>query len=170
MQRRLVAWRAGGESINSLILQGGELQRARARQLVRTNPYAANAAASFTTHAVGCGINLSSLVEASALKDEIQRLWLAWTHEADADDLTDVYDTSSRPPTRSACRATPSRRWTSSRALGMLHVQSNPLPKRHLGARSRCASKARATSSIKSAKKSFRPGSVRSARVRSRAS
>jgi hypothetical protein len=25
MQRRLVAWRAGGESINSLILQGGEL-------------------------------------------------------------------------------------------------------------------------------------------------
>ena len=37
MQRRLVAWRAGGESINNLILQGGELQRARARQLVRTN-------------------------------------------------------------------------------------------------------------------------------------
>jgi hypothetical protein len=25
-----MAWRAGGESINSLILQGGELQRARA--------------------------------------------------------------------------------------------------------------------------------------------
>ena len=38
MQRRLMTWRAGGESINSLILQGGELQRARARQLVRTNP------------------------------------------------------------------------------------------------------------------------------------
>ena len=54
MQRRLVTWRAGGESINSLILQGGELQRARARQLVRTNPYAANASASFTAHAVGC--------------------------------------------------------------------------------------------------------------------
>ena len=49
MQRRLMSWRAGGESINSLILQGGELQRARARQLVRTNPYAANAAASFAT-------------------------------------------------------------------------------------------------------------------------
>ena len=32
MQRRLVTWRAGGESINSLILQGGELQRARARR------------------------------------------------------------------------------------------------------------------------------------------
>jgi Phage portal protein, lambda family len=133
MQRRLVAWRAGGESINSLILQGGELQRARARQLVRTNPYAANAAASFTTHAVGCGINLSSLVEASALKDEIQRLWLAWTHEADAYDLTDVYDTSSRPPTRSACRATPSRRWTSSRALGHAARAVEPIAEAALG-------------------------------------
>jgi lambda family phage portal protein len=91
MQRRLVAWRAGGESINSLILQGGELQRARARQLVRTNPYASNAAASFTAHAVGCGIKPSSLVEDGALKDEIQRLWLAWTDEADADGLTDFY-------------------------------------------------------------------------------
>jgi capsid protein len=50
MQRRLVAWRASGENINSLILQGGELQRARARQLVRMNPYAANAAVSFTAH------------------------------------------------------------------------------------------------------------------------
>jgi hypothetical protein len=91
MQRRLVAWRAGSESINRLILQGGELQRARARQLVRTNPYAANAAASFTAHAVGCGIKPSSLVEDDALKDQIQRLWLAWADEADADGLTDFY-------------------------------------------------------------------------------
>jgi lambda family phage portal protein len=89
IQRRLMAWRAGGESINSLILQGGELQRARARQLVRSNPYAANAAASFTAHLVGCGIKPSSLVEDALLKDQIQRLWLAWTD--DADGLTDFY-------------------------------------------------------------------------------
>lgn len=91
MQHRLMAWRAGSESINSLILQGGELQRARARQLVRANPYASNAAASFTAHAVGCGIKPSSLVDDGALKDEIQRLWLGWTDEADADSLTDFY-------------------------------------------------------------------------------
>ena len=91
VQRRLLAWRAGGESINSLMLQGGELQRARARQLVRTNPYASNAAASFAAHAVGCGIKPSSLVEDGALKDRIQRLWLAWTDEADVDGLTDFY-------------------------------------------------------------------------------
>jgi capsid protein len=83
MQRRLVAWRAGGESINSLTLQGGELQRARARQLVRTNPYATNAAASFTARAVGCGIKPSSLVEGGGLKDRVQRLWLAWTRWPD---------------------------------------------------------------------------------------
>jgi lambda family phage portal protein len=91
MQRRLVAWRASGESINSLLRHGGEVQRARARQLVRTNPYAANASASFTAHAVGCGIKPSSLVEDAALKARIQRLWLAWTDEADADGLTDFY-------------------------------------------------------------------------------
>jgi lambda family phage portal protein len=91
MQRRLMAWRAGGGSINSLILQVGELQRARAHQLVRTNPYAANASASFTAHAVGCGIKPSSLVDDAELKDEIQRLWLAWTDGADADGLTDFY-------------------------------------------------------------------------------
>ena len=60
-RRRLVAWRAGGETVNALLLQGGELQRARARQLVRSNPYAANAAASFAAHAVGGGIKPSSL-------------------------------------------------------------------------------------------------------------
>jgi capsid protein len=91
MQRRLMAWRAGGESINSLMLHGGELQRARARQLVRSNPYASNAAASFASHAVGCGIKPSSLVDDPELKDQIQRLWLAWTDEADADGLTDFY-------------------------------------------------------------------------------
>ena len=72
MQRRLRAWRAGGESINSLILQ-----RARAQQLVRSNPYASNAASSFTAHLVGSGIKPSSLVKDAGLKDRIQRLWLA---------------------------------------------------------------------------------------------
>jgi capsid protein len=91
IRRRLMAWRAGGESINSLILEGGELQRARARQLDRSNPYAVNAAASFTAHLGGCGIKPSSLIEDAALKEQIQQLWLAWTDEADADGLTDFY-------------------------------------------------------------------------------
>ncbi len=89
--RRLATWRAGSGNINVAIRQGGEALRARARDLVRNNPYASNAAASFSAHAVGCGIKPSSLVEDIELKDSIQRLWLAWTDEADADEVTDFY-------------------------------------------------------------------------------
>jgi len=89
--RRLIAWKATQENINTLLASGGELLRARARQIVRSNPYAANAADSFVANAVGAGILPSSLITDTALKDELQRVWLAWTDEADADDLTDFY-------------------------------------------------------------------------------
>lgn len=89
--RRLVAWKATQENINSLLSSGGDLLRARARQIVRSNPYASNAADSFVANAVGAGIVPSSLLTDTAQKDELQRLWLAWTDEADADDLTDFY-------------------------------------------------------------------------------
>lgn len=89
--RRLVAWKATQENLNSLLSSGGDLLRARARQIVRANPYAANAAESFVANAVGAGIVPSSLLENTTQKDELQRLWLAWTDEADADDLTDFY-------------------------------------------------------------------------------
>jgi hypothetical protein len=46
MERRLVAWRTGGESVNSLILQGGE-QRGRGPDSLWAPTLAANAAASF---------------------------------------------------------------------------------------------------------------------------
>ena len=89
--RRLIAWKATQENINTLLSSGGDLLRARARQIVRSNPYAANAADSFVANAVGAGIVPSSLLTDTALKDELQRVWLAWTDEADADDLTDFY-------------------------------------------------------------------------------
>jgi lambda family phage portal protein len=40
---------------------------------------------------VGDGIKPSSLIEDADLRDRVQRLWLAWTDEADADGLTDFY-------------------------------------------------------------------------------
>jgi len=90
-QRRLVAWRATQENINGLLAAGGDLLRARARQIVRSNPYASNACESFVANAVGAGVKPSSLVADQALKDQIQKTWLAWTDEADADGLTDFY-------------------------------------------------------------------------------
>lgn len=89
--RRLIAWRATQENLNGLLQDGGDLLRARARQIVRSNPYASNAADSFAANAVGTGIKPSSLLEDRELKDAIQQVWLAWTDEADADGLTDFY-------------------------------------------------------------------------------
>jgi lambda family phage portal protein len=89
--RRLIAWKATQENINTLLASGGDLLRARARQIVRSNPYASNAADSFVANAVGAGIAPSSLIADTVLKDEVQRVWLAWTDEADADNLTDFY-------------------------------------------------------------------------------
>ncbi|MDD3182661.1 MAG: phage portal protein [Alphaproteobacteria bacterium] len=91
MHRRLVAWKATQENINGLLSSGGDLLRARARQIVRANPYASNACETFVANAVGAGVKPSSLVEDQALKDKIQKTWLAWTDEADADGLTDLY-------------------------------------------------------------------------------
>jgi len=91
MARRLSSWRVGSEGINAAIRQGGDVLRARSRDLVRNNPYANNATTSFAAHAIGAGIKPSSLIEDAALKDKVQRLWLAWTDEADADGLTDFY-------------------------------------------------------------------------------
>lgn len=89
--RRLVSWRATQENINALLSAGGDTLRARARQIVRSNPYAANAAESFVANAVGAGISPSSLIQDAELKDALQKTWLAWTDEADADGLTDFY-------------------------------------------------------------------------------
>ncbi len=89
--RRLVSWRATQENINTLLSSGGDVLRARARQIVRSNPYASNAADSFVANAVGTGIKPSSLVKNAELKNRIQEAWLAWTDEADADNLTDFY-------------------------------------------------------------------------------
>jgi lambda family phage portal protein len=89
--RRLVSWRATQENINGLLSASGDTLRARARQIVRSNPYAANAADSFVANAVGAGIKPSSLVQDTVLKDKIQRVWNDWTDHADADGLTDFY-------------------------------------------------------------------------------
>jgi lambda family phage portal protein len=90
-QRRLRGWQPPLENINSLVASGGPRLLARSRELVVTNGYAANACEAFASNLVGDGIKPSSLMEDPALRDRVQRLWLAWTDEADADGLTDFY-------------------------------------------------------------------------------
>jgi lambda family phage portal protein len=90
-QRRLRGWQPPLENINSLVASGGPRLLARSRELVVTNGYAANACEAFASNLVGDGIKPSSLIEDPALREQVQRLWLAWTDEADADGLTDFY-------------------------------------------------------------------------------
>jgi len=90
-RRRLRGWQPPLENINSLVASGGPRLLARSRELVVTNGYAANACESYAANLVGDGIKPSSLIEDGELRDKIQRLWLAWTDQADADGLTDFY-------------------------------------------------------------------------------
>ena len=90
-RRRLRGWQPPLENINSLVASGGPRLLARARELVVTNGYAGNACEAFAANLVGDGIKPSSLIEDAEVRDRVQRLWLAWTDEADADGLTDFY-------------------------------------------------------------------------------
>jgi len=90
-RRRLRGWQPPLENINSLVASGGPRLLARSRELVVTNGYAANACEAYAANLVGDGIKPSSLIEEPELRDTVQRLWLAWTDQADADGLTDFY-------------------------------------------------------------------------------
>ncbi|WP_114965604.1 phage portal protein, partial [Alkalilacustris brevis] len=89
--RRLRGFRATRAHVNALIAGSGPDITARARWLVRNNGYAVNAVESWAANTVGDGIKPISKIGDVARKEEVQRLWLAWTDEADAEGLTDFY-------------------------------------------------------------------------------
>jgi len=89
--RRLKSFAASRAHVNTLIQAAGADMTARARFLIRNNGYAVNAVESWAGNAVGTGIKPSSGITDAALKDRVQRLWLRWTDESDAEGLTDFY-------------------------------------------------------------------------------
>jgi lambda family phage portal protein len=89
--RRLRGFRATRAHVNALIAASGPDITARARWLVRNNGYAVNAVESWAANTAGDGIKPISKISDPARKEELQRLWLAWTDEADAEGLTDFY-------------------------------------------------------------------------------
>ena len=89
--RRLRGFRATRAHVNALIAASGPDITARARWLVRNNGYAVNAVESWAANTVGDGIKPISKIGGAARKEELQRLWLAWTDDADAEGLTDFY-------------------------------------------------------------------------------
>ena len=89
--RRLKGFQPSRAHVNTLVAASGPEIIARARYLVRNNGYALNATESWTGNSVGTGIKPSSLIADAALKTTVQKLWLAWTDESDAEALTDFY-------------------------------------------------------------------------------
>ena len=89
--RRLKGFQPSRAHLNTLIAAAGADITARARYLIRNNGYAANAIESWAGNVVGAGIKPSSLIADAGLKASVQKLWLEWTDEADADGFTDFY-------------------------------------------------------------------------------
>lgn len=90
-RRRLSLWKADNASLRALMASEGPLMLRRCRDVLQNNPYAAGAADVFSSNVVGSGVKPSSLLREAALRDQIQRLWLQWTDECDADGLVDFY-------------------------------------------------------------------------------
>lgn len=90
-KRRLAPWTATRQSINSLLVGSGDELRARARDRVRQDLWAAAVVTDWAAEVVGTGIMPQSLHPDKATKQKLQSLWKRWTDEADADGKCDFY-------------------------------------------------------------------------------
>ncbi|WKB50785.1 phage portal protein [Eleftheria terrae] len=98
--RRAVAWQVGNPgAVAALAFTQNEL-RAKSRDLVRRNAWAAAGTEAFVAAAIGTGIKPQSLVLDIPQRETIQALWRDWCEDADAGGLTDFYGLQAL-----ACRA-----------------------------------------------------------------
>src|SRR3546814_15770287 len=77
-------------AVAALSLAQDEL-RAKSRDLVRRNAWAAAGIEAFVANAIGTGIKPQSMVQDQATREAIHSLWWDWCEEADAAGLTDFY-------------------------------------------------------------------------------
>ena len=98
--RRALAWQVGNPgAVAALAYTQNEL-RAKSRDLVRRNAWAAAGVEAFVSNAIGTGIKPQSMVADNALRETIHSLWWDWCEDADAAGLTDFYGLQAL-----ACRA-----------------------------------------------------------------
>lgn len=97
---RAMAWQVGNPGAVAALAFSQDELRAKSRDLVRRNAWAAAGVEAFVANAIGTGIKPQSMVVDPALREAIQALWRDWCDEADASGLTDFYGLQSL-----ACRA-----------------------------------------------------------------
>ena len=89
--RRALAWQVSNPGAISALLHGQDELRAKSRDLVRRNAWAAAGVEAFVANAIGTGIKPQSMVPDAQLREQIHRLWWDWCEEADAAGITDFY-------------------------------------------------------------------------------
>ncbi|HRY90693.1 MAG TPA: phage portal protein, partial [Rubrivivax sp.] len=98
--RRALAWQVGNPgAVAALAYTQNEL-RAKSRDLVRRNAWAAAGIEAFVSNAIGTGIKPQSMLTDQPSRESIHSLWRDWCEEADAAGLTDFYGLQAL-----ACRA-----------------------------------------------------------------
>ena len=65
--------------------------RNRSHDIIRKNPYAANAIEAIVSNCIGTGIKPQSRAKNADFQKQIQELWLRWTDEADFSGICDFY-------------------------------------------------------------------------------
>ena len=98
--RRTLAWSVANPGVVAALASTQEGLRAKSRDLVRRNAWAAAGIEAFVANTVGTGIKPQSMVAESMLRERVHALWREWCEQADAAGLTDFYGLQAL-----ACRA-----------------------------------------------------------------
>jgi len=89
--RRSRSWVVGKVGAVTALAWSQDNLRAKSRDAVRKNTWAAAGIEAFVANAIGTGIKPQSMVQDAALREAIHSLWWDWCEEADAAGLTDFY-------------------------------------------------------------------------------
>ena len=89
--RRSVAWMPGNLGAVATLAYAQDDLRAKSRDLIRRNAWAAAGVEAFVANAIGTGIKPQSMVADNLIREAIHALWWDWCEEADAAGLTDFY-------------------------------------------------------------------------------
>lgn len=98
--RRTLAWAVGNPGAVAALASTQESLRAKSRDLVRRNAWAAAGVEAFVANAIGTGIKPQSMIADATLREAVHTLWRDWCEQADAAGLTDFYGLQAL-----ACRA-----------------------------------------------------------------
>jgi capsid protein len=89
--RRLGLWGTSGIGPTAAIQGNLDALRNRSRELYRNNAWARRGAQSYVANAIGTGIVPRWTLEDQVLKRQVEKLFLRWTDESDADGQGDFY-------------------------------------------------------------------------------